>query len=107
MAPPDKMQRLSYAVAGDMYERLCDDDGYVYTNARLAILRTLVPPSVTFRFSGPSRGGHHAKRCDVATDHTWRRSHGLARPTTLVRSWPNPADFGDTASRQLSEVQLS
>jgi hypothetical protein len=27
--PPDKVQHISYAVAGDMYERLCGDDGYV------------------------------------------------------------------------------
>jgi TolB protein len=29
MAPPDKMQRLSYVVAGDMYERLCGDHEWV------------------------------------------------------------------------------
>jgi hypothetical protein len=28
VAPPDNVQRLSYAVAADMYERLCGDDGY-------------------------------------------------------------------------------
>jgi TolB protein len=28
IAPPDKVQRLSYVVAGDMYERLCGDDGF-------------------------------------------------------------------------------
>ena len=27
--PPDKVQHISYAVAGDMYEHLCGDDGYV------------------------------------------------------------------------------
>ena len=27
--PPDKVQRIGYAVAADMYERLCGDDGYV------------------------------------------------------------------------------
>lgn len=27
--PPDKVQHISYAVAADMYERLCGDDGYV------------------------------------------------------------------------------
>lgn len=27
--PPGKVQRISYAVAGDIYERLCGDDGYV------------------------------------------------------------------------------
>jgi TolB protein len=30
-APPDKMPRLSYVVAGDMYECLCGDHGYVQT----------------------------------------------------------------------------
>jgi TolB protein len=29
MAPPDKIQRLSYVVAGDMYERLCGDHEWV------------------------------------------------------------------------------
>jgi hypothetical protein len=29
MAPPDKIQRLSYFVAGDMYERLCGDHEWV------------------------------------------------------------------------------
>jgi hypothetical protein len=28
VAPPDKVQHLSYTVAADMYERLCGDDGY-------------------------------------------------------------------------------
>jgi hypothetical protein len=28
VAPSDKVQRLSYVVAADMYERLCGDDGY-------------------------------------------------------------------------------
>jgi len=31
MAPPDKAQRLGYAVAADMYERLCGDHEYVRT----------------------------------------------------------------------------